>query len=225
MIPGRGVLDLGTDHAQVPEALLLADIVPWVIAADRSTTVVAATSRRLAQSPIADRVSLRVGDGLDVIAGDDVATVVMAGFGGDAMVRVLARGPTDGIDRFVLQPQLDLALVRRHLVHRGLALVDEHLCEDRRRFYVVLVAEPVDRAPDGISSLDLADALYGPWLRRRGGSRFARYLQAERRRTKSAKAAALAADVDPSRLGDLDARLAVLARLLAECRPDHDGAR
>ncbi|TPV95690.1 MAG: SAM-dependent methyltransferase [Myxococcales bacterium FL481] len=216
VLPGRPVVDLGTDHALVPVALLLAEVVPRVVAIDRSATVIAATRTRVRDLPLAERLELVVGDRLDAGGPVDAATAVLAGFGGDAIIRALDRGPLDGISRLVLQPQLDLARVRRYLPRRGLTLVDEHLCEDRGRFYVVMVAEPASPAPIGAHSLDLADVLYGPHLRRRGGEVFRRYLAAERQRTKSAKAAAVAAHVDATQLRELDARLAVIARLWVE---------
>lgn len=138
LIPeGSVVADVGGGHGRLAAHLVASGRSPRVIVVDRS-------QRELAASVRLPGLSLRLGDGLAPLRPEDaVDTVIVAGLGGAAIVRILAGRPEGlPVARYVLQPQTEAAVLRSRLPVCGLALVDERLVEEAGRFYVVIGAVP-----------------------------------------------------------------------------------
>ncbi|MFO7172150.1 MAG: class I SAM-dependent methyltransferase [Bacillota bacterium] len=218
VLPGAPVADIGTDHGRLPVYLVQQGQVPRAVASDRLPGPLAAARRTVAAAGVADRVDLRLADGLAALQPGEVATVVVAGMGGLLMLKILAGRPEAlrGVRRLVLQPNTDVEEVRRWLHAHGWRLVAEELAEDGGRFYVVLVAEPAGapgQARPGATGPEAsgpepsdseasgpgaaggtaeafteADWVLGPCLRRQGGPLFRRYVERERDRVRRALA-------------------------------------
>jgi len=156
------VADVGTDHGRLPRLLL---------ARGRAIACVA-TDVRLVPAAVPERwrgrLAFRRGAGLGALEpADAIDVVVVAGLGARAIVRILddTRRASLGIRRFVLQPQTEVARLRRWLAGAGLAIVDERLACERGRLYPVIAAEPGGVAlplPAGLGPDDVHEA--GPHL-------------------------------------------------------------
>ena len=140
-----------------------------------------------ASHPLAGSLELRAGDGLAALRPDDrVDVVVAAGMGGPSILGILERSPLlcSTFARFVFQPQTDPAGLRRGLIELGLAIVEERLVHERRRFYLVLAAESQADATlpawPGLRPEDVLEA--GPCLLREGHPLLAPYWQRQVRR-------------------------------------------
>ncbi len=222
--PGRPFADVGTDHGRLPAALVLRGQVPRALACDRAPRPLARAGLTAARNGVADRVRLRLGEGLAPIEPGEVETVVIAGLGAETMIEILAADPgrTRSLTRLVLQPNFGVEAVRRWLADHALALVDERLALDRGRFYTVLAAEPTQGpAP----TWDPAGWALGPHLLRRGGPLLSRHLTEELRRCETEAAGlARASAPDPGRVAALAQRQALLREALAKTTgPAHPG--
>jgi tRNA (adenine22-N1)-methyltransferase len=216
--PGLAVADIGTDHALLPSALVLAGHVPHALACDRAPGPLACARLTLARHALGERVQLRLGEGLAALRAGEVATVVIAGMGPNTLIDVLAADleHVRGLTRLVLQPNFGAEAVRRWLADHALALVDERLVEDRGRFYTVLAATPGadDRAER--ETRDAAAWALGPHVLRRGGPTLRRYLEDELRRCDRAAAGLGRSPApDPAQVQALAERRALLAGALA----------
>ena len=217
-LPGLPLADIGTDHGRLPTALVLAGRVPWAVASDRAAPPLARARATIARAGAAERVRVRLGEGLATLAAGEVATVVIAGMGGPTMLAILAADGerTRGTRRFVLQPNFGHEGLRRGLGGLGLGLVDEQLVVERGRFYAILVAEP-----GGVGGeLGDLEGLVGPHLLARGGPVLARYLEQELRRCE-VEAAGLGSATpgrDPGRARALSRRRELLAEALVKTR-------
>ena len=170
------VVDIASGHGLLPQWLLACRRARACIATERDRQA----AGRLRRPGRASGVEIRVGDGLDALEpGDDVDVLVMAGLGARSMLRILSAGVFDvgALHRLVLQPQTESGLLRRWLVERGRAIIDERLVVDRGRFYVVIAAEPANGterpAHPRLGFDDLMEA--GPCLVRSGGPVVLRY--------------------------------------------------
>jgi len=179
VLPGQPVADVGTDHALLLAHLLDTGRVPRAIGIDLARAAV--RSARL-RHPALD---LRAGDGLAPLQPGEAATVVIAGMGGLRVVAILQRGPLEGVRRLVLQPNRDVAELRRWLAGHGWDLDDERLVEERGHFYPVLAA---GRARTTVA-WDEADLRYGPLLRQRRDPALMRWLAEEQHRLVAALSA------------------------------------
>ncbi len=178
--PGSRVADIGTDHGLLPAHLLRSGRASFCIASEPDARRLARARSLSPDQPLAGTLSLRAGNGLEVLAPEDaVDVVVIAGLGGHAIRRILDHPglPALSVHRLVLQPQTDAAIVRRWLCDHRWAPVEERLVLARRRFYALVAAEPGAGAagpcPAGLSRDDLLEA--GPLLVRSGDPVVARY--------------------------------------------------
>ncbi len=168
--PGRPLADIGTDHAYLPAYLVQAGIIPRAIASDVLPGPLEAARATVREAGLADRIELRLGDGLRVLQPGEVPTVTICGMGGPLIAEILEGGPLGGIERLVLQPMAGEERLRAWLAANGWRLVDEELVRDGGRLYVILVAEP------GRMELEEADALVGPLLRKKRGALWREYI-------------------------------------------------
>jgi tRNA (adenine22-N1)-methyltransferase len=168
-LKSKPLADIGTDHAYLPAYLVEQGAIPRAIAADVLPGPLEAARTTVAEAGLSDRIELRLGNGLQVLQPGEVATVTICGIGGPLIAEILSAGPTEGLERLVLQPMGGEATLRRWLEANGWTLAQEQLVEDGGRIYVMMAAER------GAMTLSEEDALLGPHLRRSPGPLLARY--------------------------------------------------
>jgi tRNA (adenine22-N1)-methyltransferase len=190
--PGARVADIGSDHALLPAWLVSAGKSPLAVAGEVRDGPLKASAARVEADGLADRVAVRKGDGLAVVAPGEVDCVVIAGMGGALIASILdageAAGRLAGVRTLVLQPNVGEDIVRRWLLERGWYLASERIVEEDDRWYEVLEARRVpdadrlnaalydpsflglDRPADRLGELLLR---MGPWLLRRPDERLA----------------------------------------------------
>jgi tRNA (adenine22-N1)-methyltransferase len=185
--PCRRLADIGSDHGLLPRYLLSAGRVYHCIATERDRRRLINLRGFPPRHPLAGRLEIRVGDGLDALRpADRIDTVVIAGLGARTIVRLLEGGRARrlGVSRMVLQPQAEIGRLRRWLAEDGYTVVAERLALERGRFYEALAAEPspqavVDRHPT-LATEDLYEV--GPCLVRSGDPMLRRLWTARMRR-------------------------------------------
>jgi tRNA (adenine22-N1)-methyltransferase len=141
---GARFADIGTDHALLPVYLAGSGKVRFAVAGDLHAGPVEAARRQVAAAGLADRVSVRQGDGLSVLEPGEVDTVCIAGMGGGLMVRLLSAAAMEqrltGVHTLVLSPHVAEDAVRLWLKDNGFILEQERLLEDEGVIYTLLKA-------------------------------------------------------------------------------------
>ena len=174
---GARVADIGADHALLACRLVSDGVAPRAVAIDLRPGAVDLARRNALVLGVADRVSVRQGDGLAPLRASEVDVIVMAGMGGATIAGILERGEERlaGVEHLVLGPQGGEGALRRWLAGKGWALAHEALVEDGDHTYVLVVAVPGDgdaryRELRAGRSRAAAEALYdvGPLLVARG---------------------------------------------------------
>lgn len=140
----RVFADVGTDHGILPIAVLREERALRCIAIDRSVPALADARRRLRRSRCAERVELRLGDGLAPIALDEIDVVCVAGLGPRSMATILE----DGLPRLharrvrlVLNPLGGSAAPRAFLAAHGFEVISDATIVERGRSYTIIVAD------------------------------------------------------------------------------------
>ena len=99
------------------------------------------TRRR--RSNIADKITLRLSDGLDELSAGEADDIIMAGMGGILIAKLLER--TEWVKnkniRLILQPMSHAEEVRLFLCNNGFDIIEERTCRDDGRIYSVICAE------------------------------------------------------------------------------------
>lgn len=187
---GNTIADIGSDHALLPVYLVQAGRSPSAIAADINKGPYEAACRQVRAAGLVERIEVRQGAGLLVLAPDEAQTITIAGMGGSLMVDILEEGRQAGrlagARELVLQPNVAADMVRQWLLAYGWHLVSESLIAEEGKFYEVLHAQyepeqapaPYEmNLPDGImlSEQDKRRVFLqlGPHLLMSGGKVFA----------------------------------------------------
>ena len=135
--PCHTVADIGCDHAYVSIALRERGKAERVLACDVRPGPLEQAKANIARAGLTDSIETRLGDGLQPVQTGEADTVIIAGMGGELMLRILAGREAD-FSRFVLSPQSDIAHVRESLLQKRLRLTDEVMLRDEGKFYVIL---------------------------------------------------------------------------------------
>ena len=141
--PGSRAADIGTDHGYLAVHLLREGVCPFVTAADLREQPLQKARENAARFGVADRMQFLLSDGLQSIPPDAAGTIVMAGMGGDLMVRILEAAPwvCDARYTLILQPQSAGQALRQYLAGHGFLIEREALAQDGHFLYTVLRAK------------------------------------------------------------------------------------
>ena len=139
---GARICDVGTDHGYLPVYLLQNNIVSSAIAADINAGPLASAVKTAESCNLREKITFVLTDGLCGIDEKSVDTVVIAGMGGETMVKILSASlwATEKGRRLILQPQTKSEELLTYLRDKA-ALTDAKLCEDAGRLYQIFVFE------------------------------------------------------------------------------------
>ena len=142
---GSTLTDVGTDHAYLPAALLLAGTIPSAVASDVNRGPLERGRETARQAGVEEKVSFRLADGLEGLPPTDV--VVLAGMGGELMARILARAPWTREALLLLQPMTAQPELRRWLTENGYRIERETLVREGKKRYVIFAVRGGVDAP------------------------------------------------------------------------------
>ena len=134
--------DIGTDHAHLPAALLQRGRCQHMILTDISESALKNARDEIIRFRLADRVSLRLGDGLMPLD-EPCGMISVTGMGGRTIREILLRG-RDRLQgaSLVLSAHTDLPLIRDAVRLIGYHLDREEPCFCAGRYYLVMRARP-----------------------------------------------------------------------------------
>lgn len=123
--------------------LLREGICPFVTAADLREQPLQKARENAARFGVSENMQFFLSDGLQSIPPGAADTIIMAGMGGDLMVRILEAAPwvCDARYTLILQPQSAGQALRQYLAEHGFAIEREALAKDGHFFYTVLRAK------------------------------------------------------------------------------------
>lgn len=161
----KPILDIGSDHANLPIYLVQEGVVPKAIAGE-----VVRGPYQYAQSKVSDygyetSISVRLGDGLEVIdSKESLGTIFICGMGGSLISNIIESGlrnkKISKETRLVLQPNHGEENVRQFLVQANYEIIEEAILKEKGKYYEIIVAESTNE-PLNYSCLDYE---FGPKL-------------------------------------------------------------
>jgi tRNA (adenine22-N1)-methyltransferase len=133
---GSVVADIGTDHAYLPLSLMQKGHIPYAIATDMREGPLQNAAKSANTYGFADKISLRLGNGLDPVGVDEASCIVMAGMGGETIASILENGTVPNDARaFILQPMTKFEVLRRFLAQNGFGITSWRLAREGRHIY------------------------------------------------------------------------------------------
>lgn len=140
--PGKRVADVGTDHGYLSIALLQNNRVPFVTAADINVGPLDSARRNAVKFGVQDRMQFICTDGLQEIQPEDAQDIVIAGMGGELILRIITQASwlKTPEKHLVLQPMTAASQLRCGLYALGFSIEKEETLLDEKRVYSVLSA-------------------------------------------------------------------------------------
>lgn len=156
--------DIGSDHAYLPCYAINNKIAKFAIAGEIVEGPYQTALHQVIASELEEKISVRKGDGLEVINPGEVDCITIAGMGGSLITSILERGKNRliGVERLILQPNVGAHHIRRWCLQNNWKLIDEEILEEDEKIYEILVAEKIKDATP--YSLTESEVLFGPYL-------------------------------------------------------------
>lgn len=138
------VADVGTDHGFVPIRLIESGKVRHVVAMDVRKGPLSRASQHIREYGMEDCIETRLSDGLKELKPGEADTVIIAGMGGELMLRILRDGAhmRSSVKHYVLSPQSELTAFRHGLEKLGLSITEEQMLMDEGKYYVIMTVSP-----------------------------------------------------------------------------------
>ncbi|OMF34204.1 tRNA (adenine-N(1))-methyltransferase [Paenibacillus sp. FSL H8-0548] len=159
---GSRVADIGSDHAMLPVYLLQSGKSPSAIAGELNRGPYEAAKKQGADAGLSAQLTVRQGDGLNVLQIGEADTVTIAGMGGSLMSDILEAGHAlnklEGVKELVLQPNVGEEIVREWLLKHDWFLAGETIIEEDGKIYEIMHA--VRSADVALRNDDLYDGSF-----------------------------------------------------------------
>lgn len=135
--PGRPVADVGTDHAYLPIWLLRSSLVPRAVGVDVNAGPLRAARSNAKKYGVEEKLRLLLSDGLRGLAPEDADDIVIAGMGGELILRMIGETPwlCSPEKQLVLQPMSSVPELRLGLVELGFEVLREEAAIDAEKAY------------------------------------------------------------------------------------------
>ena len=146
---GVAMVDVGTDHAYLPAALIQQGKIPSAVAADLRQGPLSRAKETVREYGLTGRVAFRLCDGLTGIRPEEAGAVAIAGMGGETIAHILAAAPwTRGNGTpLILQPMSSFADLRLWLQENGYEIVKEELAREGDTIYNAMLVRAGEMLP------------------------------------------------------------------------------
>lgn len=163
--PAANFADIGSDHAYLPCYVCLGDPSAQAVAGEVNEGPFQAAVRQVTQQGLEDRIEVRKGDGLNVVDQGEVEQLTIAGMGGKLIKQILENGEDklSGVQRIVVQPNIDAKLLREWFIQNEFALKHENIIEEDGHIYEILVADRGDSLAPYTDNRE-KELFFGPFL-------------------------------------------------------------
>jgi len=137
------VADIGTDHAYLPVLLAQMGKITFAAAGDIASGPCLAAQKTIKSFGLEKIVSVRQGDGLEIITAGETDIIVIAGMGGATMIEILQKSSeiAKSAARLILQPMNAARELRFWCIRNGWKLINEDLAEEGGIIYEIIIME------------------------------------------------------------------------------------
>lgn len=141
---GYKVADIGTDHAYIPIFLLETEKTDWAAAMDVNKGPIEKARENIRAYGLEAQIETRLSNGFLALGKGEVQSAVIAGMGGNLVIRILQEGRdvVSTLQECILQPQSETDKVRAFLLREGFFFIEEDMVEEDGKYYPMMKVKP-----------------------------------------------------------------------------------
>lgn len=141
---GYKVADIGTDHAYIPIFLLETGKTDWAAAMDVNKGPIEKARENIRAYGLEAQIEARLSNGFLALGKGEVQSAVIAGMGGNLVIRILQEGRdvVSTLQECILQPQSETDKVRAFLLREGFFFIEEDMVEEDGKYYPMMKVKP-----------------------------------------------------------------------------------
>ena len=182
--PNSFCIDIGTDHALLPIYLLKTQNISIAYAVDKNKKPLQQAQKNIDQFLLSQKCLVYQSNGFCHLTYTIPATICMAGMGGHTIQNILEGRGTDQehpIRELILQPNDNIAMLRKYLWGQNWRLVTETIIKENHRFFITMkwIPQPKEVLPQQYSPEDVS---LGLLLRQTKSDIFLEWLHQEKQR-------------------------------------------
>lgn len=141
---GYQVADIGTDHAYIPIFLTETGKTDYAVAMDVNKGPLRKAQENICAYKMEKQIETRLSNGFSALKVQEVQSAVIAGMGGNLVIRILVEGHdvVSCLKECILQPQSELDKVRAFLLQEGFFFIEEDMVEEDGKYYPMMKVRP-----------------------------------------------------------------------------------
>ncbi len=142
---GATLADIGTDHAYLPIWLIKNGIVEKALACDINEGPLNSGKADVQSHGLSDAIEMRLSDGLKEVKENEAQDIVIAGMGGELIVKILSEceWAKQKDKHFILQPMTKSEVLIRYLYENGFEILKQKACASGNKHYTVMLVHYV----------------------------------------------------------------------------------
>ncbi|MBE7011861.1 MAG: SAM-dependent methyltransferase [Ruminococcaceae bacterium] len=139
--PCKTICDIGTDHAYIPVCLTLSGKCDFAIASDIVKGPVERARATVSAYDAEDKVSVRLGGGLETVSENEAETIIIAGMGGLLIAQILgnSKNVAKSAKTLILQPMTAVSELREYLNQNGFTIEKEFIVREEEKLYTIML--------------------------------------------------------------------------------------
>lgn len=142
---GINVCDVGTDHAYLPIYLAYIGKAKSALACDINEGPLERGKQNIEKYGVINNVKTRLSDGLLNVSEKEADDIIIAGMGGELIVKIISEAPwlKSNDKRLILQPMTRSEVLREYLFDNGFVIDKEECVLSEKRIYSVMFVKYV----------------------------------------------------------------------------------
>ncbi len=138
------IADIGTDHGYIPIYAILEKSAEYAIASDINRGPVNRAKINVENFGLSEKISLRLGAGLETLKPNEAQVIVIAGMGGILISEILSASIEVSLsaEKLLLQPMTAVKELREYLCENNFLIEEEFLVAEEDKIYNILSVVP-----------------------------------------------------------------------------------
>ena len=155
---GNKIIDIGCDHAYLSIYLALNKKNIKVIASDINQNAYNIALNNVKNEKLENIITLRLGNGLEVVTKDEIDTIIISGLGSMTIVGILKNGidKLANVKTIIIQSNTDLYYLRKNITKLNYYIAKEETIKENGQYYTIIVFKK------GNNHYSNDDLLFGP---------------------------------------------------------------